>query len=164
MLYYKSIFYTEIIPQNSNPIIEKSLYLNSKPAFFYNHPWPPINQEINPNFIEIPAYQRYSLPDLELTGCFGDSIRTTSLIPIEKQPGISIYPNPSSGILHVIDATGTAQYVEIYNANGQKVWSQIIQKGTLEIDLNLSLNKGTYFIKIRSTSKGQSILKKIIIE
>lgn len=69
---------------------------------------------------------------------------------------ISIYPNPTSGILH-IQSDVAIEKIEIYSLTGQLLKKE---HSTTELNLN-NLNKGVYLIKI-SPEKGTSLTKKII--
>jgi len=71
---------------------------------------------------------------------------------------IMVYPNPTSGILH-IQSNLTIEKIEIYSLTGQ-----LLKKEYSTSELNLSnLNKGVYLMKI-SPEKGTSLTKKIILK
>ncbi len=72
---------------------------------------------------------------------------------------ISIFPNPTSGILN-INATEVNSSVEVFNVIGEKVYSNTLVKGSNSLDLS-GLSNGSYFVKMNSNN--QIITKKVII-
>ena len=57
---------------------------------------------------------------------------------------ISIYPNPSNGIFRIQGLHNSEKY-KIYNLHGQ-----LLQNGTVIDNIQTSLNKGIYLLKLRS--------------
>jgi hypothetical protein len=72
---------------------------------------------------------------------------------------ISIFPNPTSGILN-INAIEVTSSVEVYNVIGDKVYSGTLVKGNNSVDLS-SLANGAYFVKLNSNNQITS--KKVIL-
>jgi sugar lactone lactonase YvrE len=73
----------------------------------------------------------------------------------EGAGGISVYPNPSTGtfIVGIENPTGDCT-LEIFNALGAKVHSQLLNSALTEITLNQP--PGIYFIKARTAQKTSS--------
>jgi hypothetical protein len=97
-------------------------------------------------------------------------IWTVSLIPVtlsardlvSYKKGLSVYPNPSDGIIHLkfkgIERARTQ--IEIYNSLGDKVYSNVINKsGNFTEEINISnLPTGVYIIKYSDSEKPVSII------
>ena len=84
---------------------------------------------------------------------------TTKLL----EKGLSIYPNPSSGILNIdiADVNVTVKRVTILNILGKEVFRKENLQSNSTIDLS-SLPKGIYFVHINS--EYETVTKKIIME
>lgn len=72
---------------------------------------------------------------------------------------VTMFPNPTSGILNVntIEANSS---LEVFNVVGDKVYSNVLVKGANSLDLS-GLANGAYFVKLNSN--GQVITKKVIL-
>jgi len=84
---------------------------------------------------------------------------------IEKN--ILIYPNPltRNHPLEISNLTDGPYTVSIYNALGQRLYSEKITTDNLQITIELpKLNSGTYFFRIENPSRNNSILEKLIIK
>ncbi|RQP14481.1 MAG: T9SS C-terminal target domain-containing protein [Chryseobacterium sp.] len=79
----------------------------------------------------------------------GSTMATTE---VAKTAGLAVYPNPVADILNVA-TTGKPSTVEVFNASGQKVWSQ--NNDTKQIDLS-HLAKGVYLLTATVDGKKQS--------
>ena len=91
---------------------------------------------------------------------FVDQSNVTNIIGDgDLQPGVYIYPNPTSGIINFI-ASSKIKNIEIIDFQGKIVFKEIFNSLNAEMDLEV-LQKGIYFCNVL-TSKG-SIYKKIII-
>ena len=79
------------------------------------------------------------------------------------ESGITIFPNPSSGIFGILCGSGTGYKIEISNILGEKVYSASIlnPQSLTNIDLT-SQGKGFYFMKV-SSNQG-SATKKLIVQ
>ncbi len=72
---------------------------------------------------------------------------------------ISLFPNPTTGILNV--SSNDATTIEIYNVIGEKVYSnKNLSKGNNIIDLSLLIN-GSYFVKLNA--QNNTSVKKIVV-
>jgi hypothetical protein len=80
-------------------------------------------------------------------------------------PGIRIYPNPSTGIFNVyLEKAGKNTDISIFDLQGQKVYSEktLPGSGSITKELNLSgLSKGIYYIRL--TTEDVTRVEKIII-
>ncbi len=83
----------------------------------------------------------------------------------EKKGGIfnySVYPNPTSGKIHLILPSNTNVKVHIYDITGRRImvkgWNSAYNKGIFNLS---KLHSGVYFMKI--DSKNNSVIKKIIL-
>ena len=76
---------------------------------------------------------------------------------------ISIYPNPSQGILKIQDTGFKLQSLEIYNIQGTRVYSSANFKTSALNQIDLStFEKGIYFVKMVGAEKNQT--EKIVIQ
>jgi hypothetical protein len=81
---------------------------------------------------------------------------------VEEQSAIdlNVYPNPASDFITLQGDVKSNATVEVYNAQGQKMFNGIIPPSR-QLDVS-SWNAGMYFIAI--TQDGQRINKCVIIE
>jgi len=107
-------------------------------------------------FYQIPANQTFEM-DLIISGIhnFDD----------KNSKAISVYPNPSSGLITIqsYNSDDPIQYISISDINGKQIGNIPTNKHLefIKFDLrSLKLNKGIYFITIRSL-KGTNV-KKIV--
>ncbi|MES2514506.1 MAG: T9SS type A sorting domain-containing protein [Bacteroidota bacterium] len=78
---------------------------------------------------------------------------------IAANDAISIFPNPTSGILN-INAIEVNSSVEVFNVIGDKVYTSTLVKGNNVIDLS-GLANGAYFVKLNSNN--QITTKKVVL-
>ena len=85
---------------------------------------------------------------------------STALTDITPQNGskIQIYPNPASDMLYIETDNSECKRINIYNLNGQKVKSTLLQGGFDEINVS-DLKNGMYIIDF----EGINIRKKLLI-
>jgi len=83
----------------------------------------------------------------------------------DLKSGISLSPNPSKGIAYLNNTTSeTLKNVQVFDVLGKLVKTITTQSTTTKTQLNLTdLNSGIYLMKVNS-AKGNSSLKKLIIE
>ena len=85
-------------------------------------------------------------------------VKNRSMIKIENEIEVNIFPNPSSGIIN-FESNEQIVHVTVFNASG----SLMQRTENLERQINLSkLSKGIYYLQI-STDSGNTI-KKVILE
>lgn len=82
---------------------------------------------------------------------------SSGIIELGENANISVYPNPSNGKF-MINSNGKINFVEIYNAMGEKVLQEQVFG---EIDLSSS-PKGIYSVKIKDGDK--SYAKNIVVQ
>ena len=73
---------------------------------------------------------------------------------------ITLYPNPSTGVLNVKSDKIVIQQVEIFDISGRRVFNEKINVLRKELNLN-SLNSGSYWVIVHS--EGDRHLEKIIL-
>ncbi|MFK8038786.1 MAG: T9SS type A sorting domain-containing protein [Crocinitomicaceae bacterium] len=80
----------------------------------------------------------------------------------DKNTGITIYPNPTEGIINISLEKSESGTIQIYSISGKLLMSSIFS-GTDRLEANLKkFESGTYFIKIKTDTN--SFTKKIIKE
>ncbi|TAF72035.1 MAG: T9SS C-terminal target domain-containing protein, partial [Bacteroidetes bacterium] len=78
----------------------------------------------------------------------GADEETTPLTTTQSQDEVSIYPNPSSGMIEVsVNDTFLNATLEVYDMQGKKVMAQTIADLQTKMDLS-NYQAGMYFIKI----------------
>ena len=75
---------------------------------------------------------------------------STGVKTIAANDAISIFPNPTSGILN-INAVEANSSVEVINVIGEKVYTSSLVKGNNVVDLS-GLANGAYFVKLNSNN------------
>jgi len=74
--------------------------------------------------------------------------------------GVSVYPNPSSGIVNVTNENGAANVIEVYNMVGQVV---VTKEASASTTIDLSENgTGVYLVKV--SNDGGSIIERVVIK
>jgi hypothetical protein len=73
---------------------------------------------------------------------------------------VSIYPNPTNGIINIAVGNNTESTVQIYNASGQLLLDRNVNSGNVTFDLS-EYAKGIYFVRVESA--GKIHFEKIII-
>ncbi|MBA7700128.1 hypothetical protein ES703_108835 [subsurface metagenome] len=89
-----------------------------------------------------------------------ESSFSVSLIPCFDVENVSIYPNPSSGIIYLTDRENTkhrGQTITIHDLTGKVVKTKSFQNNTTTIDL-ANQSEGIYFVKVGLSTKKISIL------
>lgn len=82
---------------------------------------------------------------------------------INTAPAISLYPNPARGLTHLVDPQGLYERIEVYNLMGQRVKSFAKDKGTTELDLDLS-NQPAGLYLVRASHNGQKTTIKLVLK
>jgi hypothetical protein len=86
-----------------------------------------------------------------------------SISNVKSLNGISIYPNPATNHVTVVDKTHNRNLkVAMYNALGQTVWSGSLN-GHMTIDV-ASFAKGNYWIQTIDTDNGQRGTQQIVLQ
>jgi hypothetical protein len=90
-----------------------------------------------------------------------DSDSVAEIIENEEIVGVTLYPNPTTGIF-TIETEGIKEAtMEVYSISGVKMKSLKMEGSKTEVDLT-NIPKGIYLLSI--ITNGETISKKIIIE
>ena len=74
-----------------------------------------------------------------------------------KNTNVSVYPNPSTGILHIAANNDlTNAVISVYNITGAEVYHTTLQQMNKDEAVSLTLDKGYYFVKIISNETTQT--------
>ena len=86
---------------------------------------------------------------------FAPIVSTTEL----KSLGLSVFPNPTKGILNIAVSNDNIKdmVIEVINLNGQVVKSEILRGQNIQVNIQ-SIASGLYFLKVK-TSDGIGVLK-----
>lgn len=104
-------------------------------------------------------YLETSLPAMSFTSYVYQLSQVLNLndLPDNAAASITIYPNPSNGLVYVMNASSKMNY-EVYRLNGQSLFTQ---EGGGVLDLQ-ALPKGVYLLEVKSGE--QKICKKLILQ
>jgi PKD repeat protein len=75
---------------------------------------------------------------------------------------VTIYPNPTSGMLYITNPTKGLQTVEIFNTVGKQVNSVASSKESISVDLT-GQDRGMYLVKITNNETKTVQYKKIVV-
>ncbi|MBI4647781.1 MAG: T9SS type A sorting domain-containing protein [Bacteroidia bacterium] len=88
---------------------------------------------------------------------------TTGILENTANTGISVYPNPSDGLITIHSHGQTIEHIQVHNVLGEQLFSKSINNGQNNIRLNLSaLSQGVYFLKVKM--RNEIVVKKIMIK
>lgn len=76
---------------------------------------------------------------------------------------VSVYPNPSNGVITIANTTGGTLSYEVYNVVGQTVTKGTAVGSTTTLDLSNN-HAGIYFIKLQDTQSNSIVTKKLVIK
>ena len=93
----------------------------------------------------------YNLTDFTAVTA-SDGSATLTVIPIEHSPSIGVYPNPTSGLLHIVSSE--PQHASLFSITGQK----ILETNTTELHLD-NLPSGVYLLNLQNSKKQISTFK-----
>lgn len=109
----------------------------------------------------------YRLKQVDIDGQYQYSNIISITISENLESKYLIYPNPTQDVLNVRNTGGILKntHIEIYNAIGQKVYTQALNSEVVSHSIFLKeiLNQGIYFISIYENSK-KLITEKLIIQ
>lgn len=95
-----------------------------------------------------------------------DSLRAKTVLngsDTVENPGLSIYPNPSSGniSMHFVRVGKPPTTIDIYNSKGEKVYSEVTEKtGEFTVQKDLLLRGGIYFVRYTGGKSPEKFLIK----
>ncbi len=79
-----------------------------------------------------------------------------------QAPGMTVYPNPSSGQFELRMDEGTVcERAEIFNASGQLIWQESTSSSLLNFDLSDHI-AGCYYLRVQSNDQVQ-VLKLVVV-
>lgn len=93
------------------------------------------------------------------------TITLDGVLDVEEQEivdGFSIFPNPSSGIISIVNRDLVTQQFSIYNTLGQLMYKTTVTGELKTIDLT-PLGSGVYFLQ-RSSQEGKLFTERIVIQ
>ena len=93
----------------------------------------------------------YNLTDFTAVTA-SDGSATLTVIPIEQNPSVSVYPNPTSGVLYVV--SGEPQHATLFSITGQK----ILETNATELNFEI-LPSGVYLLHLQNSKKQISTFK-----
>ncbi len=149
----------EIIPENTT-LSDTSYYLNDKPDFLGNYPWPLIGLPRQSNFYSIPAKDRF-LKGENLTLCGNEEPVITSLgdgiFPALKD---HLFPNPNRGTftLNLEKTPISPTLIQVIDPLGQVIFKTLTNQKTNHIHLK-NQPKGLYIVKIQERHQTPVALK-----
>ncbi len=78
---------------------------------------------------------------------------------VQKQNGITVYPNPTSGFVTIQNTRNSnLKQVEVYNAAGQLIKNFNMNNGFNKASLDMSmLSNGTYILKVKSDNEDNTV-------
>jgi hypothetical protein len=84
---------------------------------------------------------------------------TLAVEDVQKQNGINVYPNPTSGFVTIQNKNNTnLKNVEIYNSAGQLIQKFNLNNNTKNASLDMSqLVNGTYVLKVVSDTESNTV-------
>lgn len=119
------------------------------------------------------GFYRLQLPDgtiMKQGGSFGDQetflFSTTSDLNIGAVANIedliSLYPNPTNGVVNITNKSGEKLQYEVFNVLGQRMLKGNTSDTNFIIDL--SFNSGIYMIKFTDIVTNDTIIKKVVVK
>lgn len=84
---------------------------------------------------------------------------TLAVEDIQKQNGITVFPNPTSGFVTIQNTKNSSlKKVEVYNAAGQLIRNFDLNNGVSKTSLDMSqLTNGTYVLKVSSETESNTV-------
>lgn len=142
-----------ISPSNISSLPDTSYYLTALPPSFWTlaGTLPTIGYPKSYNTGNIPARSRYTASPSSPYLC-DNSIPTG--LPRNTMTGISIYPNPTSGNLFIIQNLNRQFGYSLYNAAGQVLLSGRITQASTELNLR-AIAPGVYFLQLIDLNNGE---------
>jgi alpha-tubulin suppressor-like RCC1 family protein len=77
---------------------------------------------------------------------------------------LAIYPNPSAGKFTIEAPLVAGQVIDLYNLNGQQVFSQEILNSVVNSSLEVNLTPGMYVLKLMSQEGAQLASRRLVVE
>ena len=91
----------------------------------------------------------------------GPSLPPSSIFNIRPEINISLFPNPTSGIITINNHDRYNKLtISVTNLSGQLV-NEFIMENSDQLEINIDGNPGVYFVKILNKNEGQRVIKVI---
>lgn len=98
----------------------------------------------------------------DTTRCYSVQLTALEQRSVSMNHNVTVFPIPSDGRLWITGIEGRTD-IQLFNLEGQLVWSQMVGSQTNVVDLDLShLLEGVYFMQMR-TVDGNSQIHKVIL-
>lgn len=93
----------------------------------------------------------------------GGNDTTNTIQPLDHKDFINVYPNPTTGVLHLQSSIGI-KAIQLFDVQGRRVFQQNLPYSAKEYQLDLQKQpNGIYWLQIRDT-EGAIAVKKIILK
>ena len=116
-----------------------------------------VDQPFDASAIYIPGDQSY-------TNGTASAVRLLmgGLVGLEENTltGVSVYPNPSEGIINVTNENGTSNTIEVRNMLGQEILTKVANS-TTTVDLSAN-GAGVYLVKV--SNENGSLVERVVIK
>lgn len=123
-----------------------------------DHQWMFSNSnDISSTLVIWDFFARHKMGEDEVQDTTGTGITGFTL-----KNSIKIYPNPTNGLFSIETSFPVEAGIEVYDALGQLVASQLITGVHAQVDIR-SHNKGMYFVRITNATDGKIISQKRLI-
>lgn len=156
---------TPTITQNTNVLMSSSS--NNNQWYFNGNPISGATSQFytatQSGFYSVSVSNSYSCSSMSASV----NVVTTGMTQFDYAKNITVYPNPSNGILLIefADNLNVQNYrVNIINTLGQVLYTSQITQQLTNVDLNTFINKGIYFIHITNNENKTIEIKKIILQ
>lgn len=93
---------------------------------------------------------------------YPNSCTVTNIFETINRETLSIFPNPTNGVVNISRGNLMSGEVNVFNVLGEKIYSEKIASQANPFQLTLHAPAGVYFVKIDTT--GKQLLGKVIIE
>lgn len=118
---------------------------------FVSYSWT-FNGELIPNAtgssIETSQNGLYSVAAADENGCVATaSFNATGLGFSDYQLDLAVYPNPSSGVVHISSKDNSSKEIYIFDLSGQLIFTQPMQSDYIQLNIS-NLAKGCYVLKV----------------
>jgi aminopeptidase N len=136
----------------SNPEIKYTPGINDTMVLLFrssiNHRWHMISKSNNARFVS-GSFKIEHLQPGEYAVAFWDGITSVNIINKPVYDKVRIFPNPSSGLFHVVLPARYSGNFSIMDAKGNQVYSEkFSDTDNLYINLSDSIYSGVYYLKI----------------